>query len=367
MKVLWLTNIPSPYRVDFFNELGKECELTVLFEKSHSSERDDIWKNYEFKNFKGIILGGKSIGVAEAMSLSVVKYLKKGLYDHIVVTNYFDFTGMLAVFYMRLRGIRYSVEGDGAFAGSGKGLKEKIKKFVISKAVYCFSTGKEHDKYYLKYGAKKENIIRYPFTSIKQIDLISSRITNDERSLLRKSLEMTEDKIVLSVGRFTYDGGYGKGYDTLLKAASILPKNVGIYIVGGEPTDEFVKMKCDLSADNVHFIDFKSKEELKKYYLASDLFTLMTRGDAWGLVINEAMSYGLPVITTNKCIAGLELISDDRCILDPKDVEGLSKITLEILQDPIQSERLSIDNLGIASKYTIETMAKKHIEIFNKS
>lgn len=33
MKILWLTNIPSPYRVKFFNELGKKCELTVLFEK----------------------------------------------------------------------------------------------------------------------------------------------------------------------------------------------------------------------------------------------------------------------------------------------------------------------------------------------
>lgn len=33
MKILFLTNVPSPYRVAFFNELGKHCELTVLFEK----------------------------------------------------------------------------------------------------------------------------------------------------------------------------------------------------------------------------------------------------------------------------------------------------------------------------------------------
>lgn len=363
MKVLWLTNIPSPYRVDFFNELGKECELTVLFEKSHSSERDDIWKNYEFKNFKGIILGGKSIGVAESMSWSVVKYLKKGIYDHIVVTNYFDFTGMLAVLYMRLRGIRYSVEGDGAFAGSGKGFKEKIKKFVISKAIYCFSTGKEHDKYYLKYGAEKENIIRYPFTSVKTADVLSEPLSNNSKKLLKESLGITENKAVLSIGQFIHR----KGFDTLIKASANFPKDVGFYIVGGDPTDEYIKLKESLQLSNVHFIGFKSKEELSDYYKASDVFVLPTREDIWGLVINEAMSYGLPVITTNKCIAGLEMISDDRCILDPEDVEGLSKITLEILQDPIQSERLSIDNLGTASKYTIETMAKKHIEIFNKS
>ena len=363
MKVLWLTNIPSPYRVDFFNELGKECELTVLFEKSHSSERDDIWKNYKFENFKGIILGGKSIGVAEAMSWSVVKYLKKGLYDHIVVTNYFDFTGILAVFYMCLKGMRYSVEGDGAFAGSGKGFKEKIKKFVISKAIYCFSTGKEHDNYYLKYGAESENIIRYPFTSIKTADVLCEPLSNNSKKLLKASLGITENKAVLSVGQFIHR----KGFDTLIKASANFPKDVGFYIVGGDPADEYIELKESLQLSNVHFIGFKSKVELSDYYKASDVFVLPTREDIWGLVINEAMSCGLPVITTNKCIAGLEMISDDRCILDPEDVEGLSKIMLEILQNTIQSERLSIDNLGTASKYTIETMAKKHIEIFNKS
>ena len=43
MRVLYLANIPSPYRVDFFNELGKKCELTVLFETQNSKERDEKW------------------------------------------------------------------------------------------------------------------------------------------------------------------------------------------------------------------------------------------------------------------------------------------------------------------------------------
>ena len=47
MKILFLTNIPSPYRVDFFNELGKLAELTVLFETAASDERDSSWNCYE--------------------------------------------------------------------------------------------------------------------------------------------------------------------------------------------------------------------------------------------------------------------------------------------------------------------------------
>ena len=37
MKILYLTNVPSPYMVNYFNELGKFCELTVLFDKSTST------------------------------------------------------------------------------------------------------------------------------------------------------------------------------------------------------------------------------------------------------------------------------------------------------------------------------------------
>lgn len=40
--VMSLTNIPSPYRVKFFNELGTKCDLTVVFEKRSSSERDEV-------------------------------------------------------------------------------------------------------------------------------------------------------------------------------------------------------------------------------------------------------------------------------------------------------------------------------------
>jgi hypothetical protein len=94
MKILWLTNIPSPYRVDFFNELGKYCQLTVLFERRASAERDESWKKFNAENFESIFLKGKNIGVAEAFCPSVKQYLKKDVYDHIVVTNFSDLTGM---------------------------------------------------------------------------------------------------------------------------------------------------------------------------------------------------------------------------------------------------------------------------------
>jgi len=43
VKVLYLANIPSPYRVDFFNELGQQIDLTVIFERETASDRDENW------------------------------------------------------------------------------------------------------------------------------------------------------------------------------------------------------------------------------------------------------------------------------------------------------------------------------------
>ena len=76
MKVLFITNVPSPYRVDFFNELGKFCDLTVTFEKRTSDERDKSWLQYKFENFKGIFLKGISLNTDTAFCFGLKKIIK---------------------------------------------------------------------------------------------------------------------------------------------------------------------------------------------------------------------------------------------------------------------------------------------------
>ena len=52
MNVLYLTNLPAPYRVDFFNELGKEVNLTVLYERQTAGDRDARWRSRNAENFR---------------------------------------------------------------------------------------------------------------------------------------------------------------------------------------------------------------------------------------------------------------------------------------------------------------------------
>ena len=359
MKVLFLTNIPSPYRVDFFNELGKMCELTVVFERNSSSERDDSWKKYATEHFKPVVLKGIKRGVANAICPGIIKHLQKGKYDHIIVTNFTSFTGMLAIFWMRMRKMPYWLESDGGFAKNGAGFKETLKKYFIKGAAGYFSTGVEHDKYYRQYGADDALIQRYPFTSVYKKDILNSPISRNEKLEIRKNLGIYEEKVLIAVGQFIPR----KGFDILIDALMKLPSDVGCYIIGGQPTQEYLDQVKKNQLANVHFVGFQPKHVLNEYYLAADLFVHPTREDIWGLVVNEAMAKGLPVITTDRCIAGLELIQEPFAgeIIPVGDATILAEAIERALKriDTVSSQEI----LNVIQSYCFEEMAKRHIDV----
>lgn len=360
MKVLFMTNIPSPYRVDFFNEWGKFCELTVVFTDKFYAHRDKSWQDFHFDNFKGVFLKGKTFR-GYRFCFEIKKVIKNGNFDKIICADFTSPTGMIAIRYMRKKKIKYWLESDGGFAKNGKGFKEKLKKYLIKGAEGYLSTGKAHDEYYLTYGAKKERIHRYPFTSIHESYVEKSTSSAEEKLALREKLQIPEEKVVLAVGRFIPI----KGFDILIKAAAWLPKDVGFYFVGGMPTAEYLALREKNNLFNVHFVGFKDKQTLKEYYRAADVFVLPTRGDVWGLVVNEAMANGLPVITTDKCVAGLELVKEGKngYLVPTDDVKALKQAIEKIFAAQENVELMGEKSLALIGNYTIESMVKRHLEL----
>ena len=363
MKILFLANVPSPYRVDFFNELGKYCDLTVIFEKRTSDERDLSWGKYKFNTFKGIIMKGRSFRTDAAFCPEIIKYVKNKKFDYIICTTFTDPSGMLAIQYMKMHHIPYYLECDGGFAKNGIGLKEKIKRYFISGARGYFSTGKLCDEYYLNYGASSKRIIRYPFTSLHEKDILKKLISDDEKEDIRNELNIYENRVILAVGQFIPR----KGFDVLLAAMEYIPSNVGVYFVGGDPTEEYLNMKKRLDLVNVHFIGFKSKMELAKYYKAADVFVLPTREDIWGLVIQEAMGYGLQIISTVNCAAAHEMVENGKngYIVSVENPKILAENILNVLRDEDKRKQFCVESLKQIRKYTIEEMARYHLTKFN--
>lgn len=360
MKVLFITNIPAPYRIDFYNELGKYVNLTVIFEAKGADGIRFNWNIEEIKNFKAIFLSEGNIK-EKRIDWKILKYIKGNKYDHIVATSYSYFTEMIALIYMKLRRIPYYLETDGGIIRKENFFKRGYKKFLISNAKGYFSPSKKSDDYLEFYGAKRKVIYRYPFTSLKRINILSDIPSKEEKLALRSKLEIENKKVVLSVGQFIHR----KGYDILLKACQELDNEIDIYIIGGKPTKEYIDLKDKLKLNNVHFIEFKAKDELEEYYKAADLFVLPTREDIWGLVINEAMSKGLPVITTMRCVAGLELVENNYngFLVEIEDYKDLHNKIKNILNNE-SIEELSYNSLNKIQEFTIENMCKAHLEVF---
>lgn len=367
MKVLYLVNIPSPYRVKFFNELGKKCDLSVIYELNSAEDRDKSWMNEKAVNFTEYYLKGRKIGADNALSFEVITYLNKLSFDIIVIGGYSSPSAMLAILYLKLKKIPFILNADGGFIQlEEKKIKYLIKKMFISSASAWLSTGKQTTEYLCHYGANKQNIYLYPFSSIDEKRIPQKLLSNEQKEIIRMELEIpTSYKyILLSIGQFIPR----KGFDVLLKSCEKLSNEIGVYIIGGSPTEDYLRLVKELNLQNINFLEFKSQEELSKYYQVADVFILPTREDIWGLVINEAMAYGLPIITTTKCIAGNELIinNENGFLIESEDYKSLYNNVINLISNIELKKNMGNNNLNkIKSLYTIQKMAIIHFEIFS--
>lgn len=361
-RVLFITNYPSPYRVSFYDTLGMELDVTVLYadrieKKTH---RDAKWFIDSQGNCHSVQLCKRLLSCkGRDLCVDVVSWLKKP-WDYIVVCGYSSPTVMLAMAWLRLHRIPFYMEIDGGLVRADTRARFLFKKFLVTRATWWISSGEPSTQYLAHYGADPARTYTYPFTSLYARDIPEVVPTVEEKAALRRELGLPEGNILLSVGRMDQ----GKGFDVLLKALAQMEENALLYIVGGEPTEDYLALVKDLELENVHFVSFKPKEELKKYYHAADAFVLPTRSDVWGLVINEAMACGLPVVTTTRCVAGLTLIKNGiNGYLVPIDDEGVLAQKLDaVFAGPIRE--MGKEALETIRPYTIENMARTHVEIF---
>ena len=361
-RVLYLTNIASPYRVRFFDELSKYCDVTVLYYDRNEEQKDRAsdWFTQGNGAHKRVQLQKRVATIGgESFCLDVISWLKKK-YDVVVIHGYSSTTAMLAMLWLKLHKIPFYLEVDGGLIREESSGKFRFKKLLVSSADRWLSSGDATTDFLVHYGAVREKCFKYPFSSLDTEDILPAPVSREEKRALRRELGMECDSLILSIGQFIPR----KGFDILLQSAAKMKNKADIFIIGGEPTEEYLKMTEELGLSNIHFVGFMKKEKLLEVYRAADLFVLPTREDIWGLVINEAMAYALPVITTDRCVAGLELVRQgiDGYIGPVEDADLLAEKMDAVLAGPM-------DAMGAAAlerirSYTIENMARVHAQVF---
>lgn len=171
--------------------------------------------------------------------------------------------------------------------------------------------------------------------------------------------------MALSIGQFIHR----KGFDILLNAWEQLDSEYQLVLIGGGDLGEQYHDRIERGhLEHVTVLNFMEKERLYSYFLAADVFVLPTREDIWGLVVNEAMGCGLPVVSTDGCIAAMELIEEGvgGFVVPVGDAASLAVSLKKILADEALAMRMGEVNRERMKDCTLERIVEGHREVIEK-
>ena len=343
MRICWITNIPSPYKTQLFEEIGKTEDLLCIYEKSHESNREASW--YIRENHKFQVFYWPSLKPSDLERISAD-------YDCLINGDYTNPASRHLTRLFKKKGKAVILQADGGLP-KGNALSDLVIRKLMSSFSYCLSSGAVTDEYFFHYGIPASKILHYRFTSLCEEDIRSNASMAARKAEFRQNLGIPEKAFVyLSVGQQIPR----KGYDILARAAIGLDPSIRILIAGGTPESKVHSIIAENHIGSIIFVGFKDHESLRSYYAAADAFVLPTRYDIWGLVINEAMSYGLPFISTDRCVSALEFTRKGRCgiITAAENIEALHNAMEKLFLDADLRSNLSAESLRVIQDYSIE-------------
>ena len=317
IRTLVLTPIISPYRIPVFNELATidDIELKVLFFMENDS-RQRKWKVYaneiafncDVLPSLGIPLGDRTF----AISAGVKRRLGKFPFDVAICGGYDHFTSWQSLYHVHKLGKKFVlwIESTKRDERPDSLLRKHLKQWFFAHSDGYLVSGKASRDYAREFGVPDEKIFVAPDAVDNRYFARLSRPFRAERQKL-KADRGYPDFLVLYVGKIAER----KGVWDLIRAYERLDTrdDVGLLLVGdGRDMGKYKKYCLSRGLKNVLFEGFVHREDLPFYYGISDVFVLPSLSDPWGLVINEAMACGLPVISSHIPGAVDDLVHDGK-------------------------------------------------------
>jgi glycosyltransferase involved in cell wall biosynthesis len=199
-------------------------------------------------------------------------------------------------------------------------LQRWLRTFLIARATAFLAWGEPAAQYLGSFGIDENKI--YRCVQAVDNDFWMRESARCDREATRTQLNF-RGKVFLAVGRLVPL----KGFDYLLRAWAGVAVEVRdrhmLVLVGAGPEESALRRLADaLGLRHIVFAGAQSPRDLVNYYAAADVVVVPSLVDVWGLVVNEAMACGLPVLGSKYAGASQQLIRDDSVgeLFDPLDV-----------------------------------------------
>jgi glycosyltransferase involved in cell wall biosynthesis len=365
-RVVILTEIIAPYRIPVFNALAarSEVDLHVIFLaetdpglRQWQVYRDEIRFSYEVLKSYRLRVGRFNLlptrGVSAALRACSPEVIVCGGYNYFALWQ--------AQRWALRRGVRFLLwsESNALDARRNFPWVEAAKRRFIRSCDGYVVPGASAAEYLKAFGVERERI--FVASNAVDVERFSDGAEQARRdSGLRQRLGLPQ-RYLLYVGRFVR----AKGVLDLLAAYATLPegirREVGLVLAGdGEEREELVRRSRKISPGEALFPGFLQRDELSAFYALAEALVFPTHSDPWGLVVNEAMACGLPVIVTDVagCVAGLVRDGENGYVVGAGDAKALSHAMGRLLSTPDQQKQMGQSSREISSRFTPQAWAE---------
>lgn len=302
---LFITNLPSFYKINLYNKVSENVSVCVVFTGDDGESRNSDFFSSDIK-FDALFFKKRNLLYRVFYSIWLCCKLR---YKEIILGGWDSLP--LWVFLLFSRSNKISVVVESSYIESSvTGLKGILKKIFIKKVKKNAYVSGEAQKILVERLCFRGNIVKTKgvgiFNYIKQPPFV----------------ERLEVKNFLFVGRLVEV----KNLVFLISVFNKLP-HLTLKIVGFGKQEAYLK---SIASSNIIFYGAINNKKLSSFYQENDVFILPSKSEVWGLVVEEALNNGMPVLVSNCVGCAAEIINDKNGMVFKYDSEKdlLDKIDL---------------------------------------
>jgi glycosyltransferase involved in cell wall biosynthesis len=359
-RLVILTEIISPYRIPLFNTLAKEpgVDLHVIFlaETDPSLRQWRIYKNEIQFSYEVLASWRKRTGRYNVLlNFGLGRALKKAAPDLILCGGYSYLASWEALFWARHHGIPFLLWSESNLQDIRRGhaLVELFKHEFLKQCAGFVVPGRSARGYLSAQQIDDSSIFTAPNAVDNELFCSAAKAARRNAGALRAELNLP-NRYFLFVGRLVPDKGVFDLLSAYAKLNEATRQQVGLIYAGNGDFRRQLEEQAAGVSGMIRFAGFIQRDQLATYYALADMLILPTYSDPWGLVVNEAMACGLPVVVSRVAGCAADLVRENwnGLLVSSGDTDSLKTAMESIANNSEQRAGMAANSIQLISNYT---------------